>query len=67
MRYNNGKQIKTAIAVKGNGDSKWKSVTVDVADMQLNHTGELKSDFVLVNTDKVDDIFNGIEVDIQRN
>ena len=67
LRYNNGKQIKTAIEVKGNGDSKWKSVTVDVADMQLNHTGELKSDFILVNTDKVDDIFNGIEVDIQRN
>ena len=67
LRYSNGKQIKTAIEVKGKGDSKWKSVTVDVADMQLNHTGELKSDFVLVNTDKVDDIFNGIEVDIQRN
>ena len=66
LRYSNGKQIKTAIEVKGKGDSKWKSVTVDVADMQLNHTGELKSDFVLVNTDKVDDIFNGIEVDIQR-
>jgi hypothetical protein len=59
-------QIKTAIEVKGKGDSKWKSVKVDVADMQLNHTGELKSDFLLVNTDNVDDIFNGIEVDIQR-
>jgi hypothetical protein len=35
--------------------------------MQLNHSGVLKSDFVLVNTDKIDDIFNGIEVDIQRN
>ena len=66
LRYSNGKQIKTAIEVKGKGDSKWKSVTVDVADMQLNHTGELKSDFLLVNTDNVDDIFNGIEVDIQR-
>ena len=66
LRYSNGKQIITAIEVKGKGDSKWKSVTVDVADMQLNHTGELKSDFLLVNTDNVDDIFNGIEVDIQR-
>jgi len=66
FKYINGKQMKTAIEVKGKGDDKWKSVTVDIADMVLNHKGEFKSDFVLVNTDKIDDIFNGIEVDIQR-
>jgi hypothetical protein len=66
LKYINGKQMKTAIEVKGKGDNKWKSVTVDIADMGLNHKGEFKSDFVLVNTDKIDDIFNGIEVDIQR-
>ena len=32
----------------------------------LNNIGELKSDFVSMNTDKIDDIFNGIEVDIER-
>jgi hypothetical protein len=67
LKYSDGKQMKTAIEVKGKGDNKWKSVTVDVADMILNRSGELKSDFLLVNTDKIDDIFNGIEVDIQRN
>ena len=67
LKYNNGIQIKTAIEVKGKGDNLWKSVTVDISDMILNHSGVLKSDFLLVNTDKIDDIFNGIEVDIQRN
>jgi hypothetical protein len=67
LKYNNGIQIKTAIEVKGKGDNLWKSVTVDISDMILNHSGLLKSDFLLVNTDKIDDIFNGIEVDIQRN
>ena len=66
LKYNNGKQIKTAIEVKGKGDNQWKTVVIDVADMVLNHKGELGSDFILVNNDKVDDIFNGIEVDITR-
>ena len=66
LKYNKEKDVKTAIEVKGKGDNQWKNVTVDVADMLLDHSGKLGSDFVLVNTDKVDDIFNGIEVTIQR-
>jgi hypothetical protein len=66
LQYNKGKEMKTALEVKGKGDNQWKSVTVEVADMQLNHSGEFGSDFVLVNTDSNDDIFNGIEVNIQR-
>jgi hypothetical protein len=66
LKYNKGKQLKTAIEVKGIGDNNWKSVTVDVSDMALNKSGMFKSDFVLMNTDKIDDIFNGIVVDIQR-
>jgi hypothetical protein len=66
LKYNKGKEMKTAIDVKGKGDNKWKSVIVDVSDMQLDHTGKFGSDFILVNTDTVDDIFNGIEVTIQR-
>lgn len=66
LKYNNGKLLKTAIEVKGNGDNKWKSVTVNVPDMLLQHKGDFQSDFVLVNTDKTDDIFNGIEVQIIR-
>ncbi len=66
LKYNKGKDVKSAIEVKGKGDNQWKNVTVDVTDMLLDHSGKLGSDFVLVNTDKVDDIFNGIEVTIQR-
>jgi len=66
LKYNDGQKLRTAIVVKGKGDNKWKSVTVDVADMPLKHQGEFQSDFVLVNTDKTDDIFNGIEVEIIR-
>ena len=66
LQYNKGKGMKTALEVKGKGDNQWKSVTVDVSDMQLNHSGEFESDFVFVNTDSIDDIFNGIEVNIQR-
>jgi hypothetical protein len=66
LQYNKGKEMKTALEVKGKGDNQWKTVTVEVADMQLNHGGEFGSDFALVNTDSIDDIFNGIEVNIQR-
>ena len=66
IKYDKGIEMKTAIDVKGKGDNKWKSVIVDVSDMQLDHTGKFGSDFILVNTDTVDDIFNGIEVTIQR-
>jgi hypothetical protein len=66
LKYNKGKEMKTALEVKGKGDNQWKSVTVEVADVQLNHSGEFGSDFALVNTDAIDDVFNGIEVNIQR-
>ncbi len=66
LQYNQGKVIKTALEIKGKGDNQWKSVTVDIADMQLNHSGKMESDFALVNTDSIDDVFNGIEVNIQR-
>jgi hypothetical protein len=66
LQYNKGKVMKTALEVKGKGDNQWKSVTVEVTDMQLNQSGKMESDFVLVNTDSIDDIFNGIEVNIQR-
>jgi hypothetical protein len=58
--------MKTALEIKGKGDNQWKTVTVEVSDMQLNHSGKMESDFILVNTDSIDDVFNGIEVNIQR-
>lgn len=66
LKYSKGKEMKTAIELQGKGDNQWKTAVIDVTDMELNHKGEFGSDFILVNTDKVDDIFNGIEVDIQR-
>ena len=66
LQYKKGKEMKTALEVKGKGDNQWKSLTIDVSDIQLNHSGEFGSDFILVNTDSIDDIFNGIEVNIQR-
>ena len=64
LKYNNGKSLQTAIDVKGKGDNKWKSVVVEINDMLLGHQGALQSDFLLVNTDSLDDVFNGIEVEI---
>lgn len=66
LKYNNGKKITTALGLKGQGDNIWKSVKVEVSDMLLDHSGALNSDFTLVNTDEMDDVFNGIEVDIER-
>jgi hypothetical protein len=66
LKYDKGKEMKTAVEVKGKGDNKWKNVTVEVSDMQLDHSGKFGSDFVLANTDTEDDIFNGIEVNIAR-
>jgi len=50
----------------GLGDRKWKTDSVTVVDMDVTQSGLLHSDFMLVNTDTIDDIFNGIEVDIVR-
>jgi len=67
LKYNNGKkEFKTALNVKGIGDNKWKTVIVSVTDAVVNRIGKFGSDFMLVNTDKIDDIFNGIEVEITR-
>ena len=67
LKYNNGgKTLKSAINVKGIGDNKWKTQTVTINDAIIDRSGKFGSDFMLVNTDKLDDIFNGIEVDITR-
>ncbi len=67
LDYNyGGKILKSALNVKGIGDNKWKTQTVTINDAIIDRSGKFGSDFMLVNTDKVDDIFNGIEVDITR-
>ena len=37
-------------------------MSFDITDTVIDQSGEKGSDFTLVNTDKIDDIFNGIEV-----
>ncbi|MCX6309888.1 MAG: T9SS C-terminal target domain-containing protein [Bacteroidia bacterium] len=65
LNYNNGgKTLKSALNVKGIGDNQWKTQTVTITI--VDRSGKFGSDFIVVNTDKLDDIFNGIEVDITR-
>jgi hypothetical protein len=67
LNYNNGsKSTKTALKVKGIGDNQWKTEVVTINDANVDRSGKFDSDFMLVNTDSIDDIFNGIEVDIIR-
>ncbi|MCF8379215.1 MAG: hypothetical protein K9H49_06540 [Bacteroidales bacterium] len=64
LKYDAGKgNFKTAKKVIGTGDKTWKSITVKVTDAVLNQNGPEKSDFALVNADKIDDIFHMIEVE----
>ena len=37
-------------------------MSFDITDTVIDQSGEKGSDFTLVNTDSIDDIFNGIEV-----
>ena len=67
FRYKDTKGVlQTPIKKIGLGDNQWKTETFTISDMDVSHTGTMGSDFMLVNTDKIDDIFNGIEVDIIR-
>lgn len=67
LDYKNGeKTMKSALKVMGKGDNKWKTETITISDAIVDRSGKFGSDFMLVNTDKLDDIFNGIEADITR-
>jgi hypothetical protein len=66
LRYYNGAGLQTALSVTGVGDNQWKTVYVTLHNPIINQSGTLGSDFMLVNTDAIDDIFHGIEVDITR-
>lgn len=67
LKYNNGEAaLKSAIHVKGIGDNQWKTETFTIKDAIVDRSGKFGSDFMLVNTDTMDDIFNGIEVEVVR-
>ena len=66
FRYKSPQGIKEAKQVTGIGDNNWKEETFTITDALVDQSGDYGSDFTLFNKDTVDDIFNGIEVGIER-
>jgi hypothetical protein len=66
FRYKSPQGIKEAKQVTGIGDNNWKEETFTITDAIVDGTGVNGSDFTLFNTDTIDDIFNGIEIGIER-
>jgi hypothetical protein len=66
LNYYDVSGLQTALNVTGLGDNQWKTSNVSIQHPIINQSGPLGADFMLVNTDNIDDIFHGIEVDITR-
>ncbi|MCX6309192.1 MAG: T9SS C-terminal target domain-containing protein [Bacteroidia bacterium] len=66
FKYKSPQGIVDAIQVSGLGDNSWKEVTFTLSNAIVDGSGIYGSDFMLVNTDHIDDIFNGIEIGIER-
>ena len=66
LKYYNSSGLQTALNVTSIGDNQWKTTTVTLQNPIITQNGVLGSDFMLVNTDNIDDIFHGIEIDITR-
>ena len=63
FKYRNSTGLQT-IPFTGIGTNQWRTETITISDAIMNQGGTLQSDFMLVNTDAIDDIFNGIEMNI---
>ena len=66
LKYYNSSGLQTDINITGIGDNQWKTTNVIIHNPIITQNGVLGSDFMLVNTDNIDDVFHGIEVDITR-
>ena len=66
LKYYNSIGLQTAINITGTGDNQWKTTNVTIHNPMITQNGVLGADFMLVNTDNIDDIFHGVEVDITR-
>ncbi len=66
LKYYNSIGLQTAINITGTGDNQWKTTNVTIHNPVITQNGVLGADFMLVNTDNIDDIFHGVEVDITR-
>jgi len=63
FKYRNASGLQT-LNFMGIGGNQWKEETITLTDAIMNQGGALQSDFLLVNTDGVDDIFNGVVLDV---
>jgi hypothetical protein len=63
FKYRNVAGLQT-IPYTGTGTNEWRTETFNISDAVMNQGGVNGSDFMLVNTDTTDDIFNGIEMNI---
>ena len=64
FKYDAGSgSLKTAYTVTCNGSDTWKTKTVVLSDAVMDGNGPGGSDFALVNTDNLDDIFHMIEIE----
>ena len=66
LKYRSLSGLQTAANITGIGDNQWKTTYATIHHPIIDQNGMLGSDFMLVNTDNLDDIFHGIEVDISR-
>lgn len=63
FKYKNSKGVQT-ISFRGVGSNQWKSEVFTISDFKLDKGLEKASDFMLVNTDTMDDIFSSVEMNI---
>ncbi|KAB1154012.1 beta strand repeat-containing protein, partial [Flavobacterium luteum] len=63
FKYRNSAGLQT-IPFTGTGTNQWRTEVFNIIDGVMNQGGINGSDFMLVNTDTLDDIFNGIEMNI---
>ena len=55
-------KMKPACSFTGRGDGQWHSETVRLTDAVMDHGGQRRSDFALINTDEKNDLFSLIEL-----
>ena len=58
FKYYDSSGLQTALSVTGIGDNQWKIISVVLKHPVINQQGISGSDFMLVNTDGIDDIFH---------
>jgi len=55
-------EMKTARMFTARGLHQWRTETVHLTDAVLDHGGDRGSDFALINTDDIDDVFSLVEL-----